>query len=125
MRLRLIILFLVIMATASVQAIAFAQVQNFSSAVHDFPLMPGLLEMDDETAVFDKPEGRIVEFTVSLETHAPDEVKKYYAEVLPELGWQVVSGLEFAREGERLEMSFYVAEGRNFMTVVLAPQDAR
>src|SRR3546814_2954347 len=76
--------------------------------VEDLPLMPGLAEIADAATVFDAPQGRIVE-SYAAGTVAAAEIRSFYAQTLPQLGWTAVDAgqagpLEFRREGERLTL---------------------
>src|SRR3546814_8691143 len=75
--------------------------------VEDLPLMPGLAEIADAATVFDAPQGRIVE-SYAAGTVAAAEIRSFYAQTLPQLGWTAVDAgqagpLEFRREGRSEE----------------------
>src|SRR3546814_7081615 len=57
--------------------------------VEDLPLMPGLAEIADAATVFDAPQGRIVE-SYAAGTVAAAEIRSFYAQTLPQLGWTAV-----------------------------------
>lgn len=83
---------------------------GYLDAVEDMPLMEGLHETGDGGVIFDKPNGRIVR-AVATGKVAPDAVRRFYADTLPQLGWTRARKLElirnllvFRREGERLEI---------------------
>ena len=78
----------------------------FLAGVEDLPLMPGLAEVAGAATVFDAPQGRIVE-SYAAGTVAAAEIRSFYGQTLPQLGWTAVDAgqsgpLEFRREGERL-----------------------
>lgn len=103
---------------ANVQA---AETAQFFSSVPDMPLMDGLTELTDQTVVFDKPEGRIVESVALIEGPAPDNVLRFYNETLPQLGWARIADLSFRREHEVLKVFVEANEGKNFLRVNIAP----
>lgn len=76
---------------------------GFLSGQSDLPLMPGLEEDAGAAVIFDSPEGRIAHFT-ARGTLAAGEVKKFYQETLPELGWTFVSDNRYRRENENLRL---------------------
>jgi hypothetical protein len=81
---------------------------RFLSGFEDLPLMDGLTEQTGSGVVFDKPDGRIIERYASGPLSA-DSVKAFYAETLPQLGWQPTPAksaehLTFEREGETLDI---------------------
>jgi len=79
--------------------------ESFFAGIDDLPLMPGLSEQAAERTTFDTPAGRIVargaEGPVSR-----DAVLRFYAETLPQLGWQPMPGGGFMRNGEKLQIEF-------------------
>ncbi|HUD50179.1 hypothetical protein [Parvibaculum sp.] len=91
-------------------ASAAEQASGYLDAVEDMPLMEGLHETGDGGVVFDKPNGRIIR-SVATGKVAPEAVRRFYADALPQLGWTRAKKLElirnllvFRREGERLEI---------------------
>ncbi len=80
-----------------------ARADGFVSGAEDLPLMAGLTEDEGANLVFDKPGGRIVEaWATGAVSHAA--VGAFYAETLPELGWQRLDAADWTREGERLRI---------------------
>ena len=77
----------------------------------DVPLMDGLVHLPDMDMTFDAPEGRIVQTTAYSETLSPKEVKAFYAESLPQLGWKC-TGREFVRENETLSVETHALKGK-------------
>lgn len=87
-----------------------ARATGYLDAIEDMPLMEGIEETGEGGIVFDKPNGRIVRAVAEGKVGA-DEVRQFYAETLPQLGWTRAKELEligdlllFRREGERLEI---------------------
>ena len=118
-------------ALALAPAAAPAAENAFLAGVEDLPLMPGLAEIADAATVFDAPQGRIVE-SYAAGTVAAAEIRSFYAQTLPQLGWTAVDAgqagpLEFRREGERLTLEItpgQTTSGAKATTVrfTLAPQ---
>ena len=78
----------------------------FLSVAADVPVMPGLVEDRAAALVFDKPTGRIL--TAEARGNVTrNAVLAFYAQTLPQLGWQSLSETRFQREAEilRLEIS--------------------
>lgn len=92
--------------TAGVLAAALlaftAKAADFLPGVEDMPLMPGLTAAPDATTVFDTPAGRIVEAEARSNRGTEAEVRRFYGETLPALGWRAIDEKTFEREGERL-----------------------
>lgn len=94
---------------------------GFVGGVEDLPLMPGLAEVNGAATVFDAPQGRIVE-TFASGAVAPEAVREFYAQTLPQLGWIAQSATEFRREGERLMLEIIAGTDATTVRFTLAPQ---
>ncbi len=116
----LLALFLICAFTTGACAIGNPQ---FFASIPDMPLMDGLTELTDQTVVFDKPQGRIIESVALSDGQAPDSVLEFYNETLPQLGWARIADLSFRRENEVLKMSVESNEGKNFLRVNIAPAE--
>jgi hypothetical protein len=95
---------------------------GYLDAVEDMPLMEGLVETGDGGIVFDKPNGRIVR-SIAEGHVSTTNVRHFYTDTLPQLGWQRKKKLEliddllvFERETERLEIE--IVPETNGMTQV-------
>lgn len=95
---------------------------QFFESIQDLPLMPGLVERLDSTLVFDKPEGRIVESRAEIRELSHEDVREYYAESLPQFGWQMAGQDIFVRQGEELELAFESESGRGILRVMVSPR---
>jgi hypothetical protein len=84
--------------------------ETFLTAAVDVPLMGGLTEVEGVGVVFDKPDGRIVE-AYAVGSVAAAQVERYYAEVLPHLGWQKVESARYQRESETLRLNIGGRDG--------------
>ena len=76
----------------------------FLTGSGDLPLMPGLVEDRQDSVIFETPEGRIAHFVARGES-LPERVRRFYEEVLPELGWTRSGPNRFLREEESLQMT--------------------
>jgi len=93
---------------------------RFLSAIDDLPLMAPLEEIADSAIVYSKPQGRIVE--VSARGRASSEaVLAFYADTLPQLGWQAAADRVWQRGRERLTLSFQNGPGGLIVQFSLAP----
>ncbi len=82
---------------------------TFVYGFEDLPLMSELSQVPGNSVLFDTPQGRIIQATAIGNVSAA-EVTKFYAETLPQLGWNSVSAQEFKREGEVLMLEFATLE---------------
>ena len=99
---------------------ALAIETTYSSVMDDLPLMLGMTEQPEDTLIFDKPSGRIVEFSVRTPANAA-AVQKFYGEDLPPLGWKVQSPAKFTRDDETLKLDFEKAGRETIVHFTLTP----
>lgn len=102
-------LFVVGIANQSVHADAFVP------GLDDVPLMAGFETDESAGIVFETPEGRIAEATVSGQA-SRTEVLKFYETTLPQLGWQPSGDGSFQREQETLTIEM-TQENNNLLTI--------
>ena len=85
-------------------------------------MAPGLTAQGAEPVVFDSPAGRIVEAFATGTTDRAS-ITSFYTGTLPALGWQPEeAGLAFQRDGERLTLDFFGADGALTVRFTLAPE---
>lgn len=104
-----------------VARLAAEDAPGFVAGLEDLPLMPGLSELTGSGFAFDTADGRIVEAYATGEV-AEDEVLRFYAETLPQLGWEQASPRGFRREGERLSIDFVAGARPITVHFSLAPE---
>ncbi|MGQ0527704.1 MAG: hypothetical protein ACT4OY_06740 [Alphaproteobacteria bacterium] len=119
--LRFIAVFFLLMLVPGAFAAGTETPPSFLSALQDVPLPPGMVELTDQTTVFDKPEGRIVEAVVEMPGSSEDEARRFYADTLPQLGWKKAGEGKFRRDSEQLHISFETLEGRSYARFGLSP----
>jgi hypothetical protein len=90
-------------AQAQAQAQAQALSGAFVEGIDDLPLMPGLVGVADQSLVFDKPDGRIVQAVAAGRVQA-SAVRSFYADTAPQLGWKSAGEGRFTRDGESLRI---------------------
>jgi hypothetical protein len=78
--------------------------ERFVSVIEDLPLMDGLIENENAAVTFETAGGRIAE-AEARGNASPEAVMGFYAGVLPQLGWTVVSPGLYQRERERLKLA--------------------
>lgn len=98
---------------------------RFVEGLEDVPLMPGLVVDENSGLTFDTPEGRIVE-AVAVESRGGPRldagaVLRFYAESLPQLGWNASVPGEWRREGERLRLDIRHVQGALEVHFLLTP----
>ncbi len=95
----------------------------FFKNIADVPLMPGLQELDEESLIFDKPEGRIVESTATGNTLDPAALWSFYDHLLPSFGWIKTGPGIYVRDGEQLKIEPKQEAGAWQVHVRVTPRD--
>ena len=101
---RSFVLVFLLLALSATPATVFAQAdadQAFVSGIEDLPLMRGLTETEEGSLVFESAGGRFVE-VYAIGNVVPAAVAGFYAESLPQLGWQQVEPTIYRRDNEIL-----------------------
>ena len=93
---------------------------GYSGVIDDLPLMPGMIEKTEDAVVFDALGGRIVEIGAETQVNALD-VREFYADVLPALGWQPISLSGFIRDNEILKINSELKENITVVRFSFAP----
>lgn len=76
--------------------------QAYFSVLPDVPVMPGMKEMTDQSFLFDKAEGMVVETVGFLSASASLDPLKFYETALRQLGWKPLKTGVFQRNDEQL-----------------------
>lgn len=99
---------LLISATSALVNPAWAV--TYLSAIADLPLPDGLTEQPDKSTVFDAPLGRIITAYASGTIDA-DDVRDFYDDALPPLGWEKTGEGSFRRKAEVLKIDVLGGQG--------------
>jgi hypothetical protein len=76
---------------------------RFVSVIDDLPLMDGLVENENAAVTFETAGGRLAE-AEARGNITPADASLFYADVLPQLGWQQTARGVFRREREQLKV---------------------
>jgi hypothetical protein len=117
-----ILLFVFIILIPDARAAPDNKPALFFTALADVPAMHGLIELEDYTLVYDKPEGRIIEMVARLENNTIESVTHYYQATLPEFGWQALHNNNYVRGAEHLIISYESRDGRDYVRFTVQPQ---
>ena len=79
--------------------------EGYFAGIDDLPLAPGLVERPGERTSFETVAGRI-EARGAAGRASREAVALFYAQALPQLGWQPQADGTYARGGERLGLEF-------------------
>ncbi len=99
----------------------FAASQSYFSVLPDVPMMTGMEEIEGQTFVFDKAEGRVIETAGFLPQNTPEKAQEYYSEVLLQLGWKPLKTGVFTRDSEQMVVIARKVEGGVLVKFFLAP----
>ena len=83
---------------------------EYFSAIADLPVADGLTEQKDKSTVFDAPVGRIVTAYATGKADAAD-VRDFYDDALPPLGWEKTGEGTFHRKAETLKIDVLGGQG--------------
>jgi hypothetical protein len=96
---------------------------EFVQGSEDIPLLVAMEKTSDEAIGFDSNSGSIVSSSYRSDV-AYMEVKNFYINTLPQMGWNVTKNLEtkvvFKREKESLEIEFTQENEVNIITFFLS-----
>lgn len=77
---------------------------RFVSVIEDLPLMDGLVENENAAVTFETAGGRLAEAEARGNVE-PLDAGRFYAGVLPQLGWKQLAGGVYQREREQLKIA--------------------
>jgi len=96
--------------------------QQFFESLNDLPLMPGLYELIDEAVVFDKLDGRFIESQAASDSLSPDQIRGFYEQTLPQIGWKRIGESTFSRQEEELQMEVKNQDGFTVVRFTVEPR---
>ena len=94
----------------------------YLSYLPDVPLLDGLAELPDQSVVFDKAEGRVVETAVLAPSDSEKRVFEFYGKTLPALGWQMLTHDRFLRNNEQLVVKWEKVSDGALVRFSLSPK---
>lgn len=100
---------------------AFAETRFFDE-LGDVPVMPALSELSERTVIFDKPQGRIAQVMALKSGVAAGAVDAFYADSLPQFGWQKQAPGRYSREGQILTIMHEREDGRDLVIFRVEPR---
>lgn len=121
------ILFVIVIMIALAQSWgneSFGKTRYFE-LIPDLPIMEGMQPIPEESAVFDKAQGRIVIQIAKSDSLSKEQIKEFYKQTLPALGWKYQRNSVYLREGEALEIEIFFENQKNKVKFFLRPAHAR
>ena len=87
---------------------------KFVHGIEDLPLFSGMHNSFEDLIIFDTNEGRFA--TTKIYGMVKYEaVKKFYNNILPNLGWQKIEKFKYKRDNETLTLKYNLREKRVFL----------
>ena len=99
--------------------------QSYLHYLPDVPLLPGMTELTDQSVVFDKAEGRVIESVVFAGFISAKDVQNYYNRTLPSLGWSMAGPDRFLRNGEQLIVKWEKVQDGAIVRFSLSPKQGQ
>lgn len=84
--------------------------QRYVNGIEDLPVPEGFVEQKDHTLIYDTLSGQVIEALYEGQSTLKD-IKNYYADTLPELGWKKVAMSLYEREDEQLQLKLSREDG--------------
>lgn len=96
---------------------------GFFRSADDLPLMAGLQEREDDSVLFDQPDGRVVDVLAwAPPSLTAARIAGFYRETLPQLGWRMTDENHYVREGEKLALEIVAQDGGHTVRLVIQPR---
>lgn len=80
-------------------------VPEFFTMLQDVPLMPGMTEIEEDSFLFDKPEGGIHQASAEVNGFTRAQILSFYKQSLPQFGWSPIKDNEYFRDAQILTIS--------------------
>ena len=94
---------------------------KFITGIEDVPIFDSLEIDEDNLIIFDKVDSRLV--TVNLSgTVNLSEVRDYYENILPNLGWKMLNKEKYVRDSEILNLEYKTKNKKVYLTVKIKPK---
>ena len=94
--------FLLLLIMISPRGAHAESAQTYLRYLPDVPLMPAMVELEEQALIFDKAEGRVIESAAVAGDLSEKAVNEFYGQTLPGLGWTTTGSDRFLRNGEQL-----------------------
>lgn len=95
--------------------------QKYVPGTEDLPVYSGFQAIDSKNVVYDSESGRIVDASYFQRDITIQDVRDFYAETLPQLGWHKNKSAQYVRDGEILKVSVSEKKGVVFLKFNIRP----
>ncbi len=97
------------------------QAQKYVPGTEDLPVYDGFQPSDTKNLIYDSTDGRIIDASYSSQNVNIVEVKAFYAETLPQLGWRKNKSSEYRRDGESLKINVTTKNNITYLKFTIRP----
>ena len=94
---------------------------KFVYGLDDIPLYKNMNNNEESLVLFDTVNGRIVSTKINGSENL-SEIKEFYRQILPNLGWNKTKGNLFIRGNEVLEIIYYKSKGESLVEFNISPK---
>lgn len=86
----------------------------FVDGIQDVPLHQNMIIKENSLIMFDTNQGNLVEVEIKGDQKISN-LKNFYNEVLPNLGWQMLKKNKFKRDQNFLEIQYYIEKKKTIV----------
>ncbi len=95
--------------------------QQYVHSTEDLPVYEGFQPIEAKNIVYDSESGRIIDASYFRSGISASDVKKFYVETLPQLGWKKTKTSEYTRDGETLKINIKELKGAVYLKFIIRP----
>jgi len=110
-------------ASGSVQA-QETGAPRFFEELPDIPLMDHMVELEEQTLVFDKAYGRLIESRALTDVTDVEKIRSFYKGSLDAFGWQPIGEDRYRRGRDTLHFDYEPQQNSLLVTITLKSSDA-
>lgn len=99
-----------------------ASAPRFFAHLSDIPLMADMEEITEQSVIFDKAEGRIIQSSAFTQNDSVKAIRSFYEATLPQLGWQKISPDSFVRNEELLHFTINTEGAYRIIHFTVSPR---
>jgi len=95
--------------------------ESFVNGFDDIPIYKNMQNDKDSLILFDTINGRYLSSEI-VGKEKMEDVRKFYLEVLPNLGWRMENENIFLRDSEKLEINYFKEENDTRIIFSISPK---
>ena len=127
---RIVLLTILLLMTACANGVDIASLpkelpgtakQKYLVGTEDVPLYFGFTPTEEGNVSYDSTDGRIIDGSFVSTTEKASDVRKFYEESLPQLGWQKMQYQLYKRDGEILRLNILEKDNKTHLKFSIRP----